>query len=44
MESNTASNANIAKVNESLLNELSNRIEASWPAPEQPAARQQDKS
>ncbi|RFD20042.1 membrane integrity-associated transporter subunit PqiC [Komagataeibacter melaceti] len=30
-ESSAASNANVAKVSESLLNELSNRIEASWP-------------
>ncbi|GAN85709.1 outer membrane lipoprotein [Komagataeibacter intermedius TF2] len=32
MDGNTASNANIAKVTESLLNELSDRIEASWPS------------
>ncbi|GCE83685.1 membrane integrity-associated transporter subunit PqiC [Komagataeibacter diospyri] len=31
-QGNTGSNANIAKVTENLLNELSDRIEASWPS------------
>ncbi|BAK83769.1 PqiC family protein [Komagataeibacter medellinensis] len=35
---NTASNANIASVTENLLNELTNRIEASWPGTGSPQA------
>ncbi|ATU71683.1 hypothetical protein SXCC_01762 [Gluconacetobacter sp. SXCC-1] len=38
MNGNTANNANIASVTENLLNELTSRIETSWPNPTQPEA------